>query len=178
MKLNNKGESYIFVILGIIVFGLIMIFGLNYKQLVPKQSTDTYYKYLRDSIITAGKNYIVANDYLTLEDYTETTFSKKEVNELDRNLNCQSSNVDCKQIPINELVSTGYLNKLVDSNNKEECETNNGYLIVARVLSNNVQKSYNYYYKINNVICGYKRLVNTSDSEYYIVENKQKTQDE
>ena len=93
-------------------------------------------------------------------------------------MNCQSSNVDCKQIPINELVSTGYLNKLVDSNNKEECETNNGYLIVARVLSNNVQKSYNYYYKIDNVICGYKRLVNTSDSEYYIVENKQKTQAE
>ena len=81
MKLNNKGESYIFVILGIIVFGLIMIFGLNYKKLVPKQSTDTYYKYLRDSIITAGKNYIIANDYLTLEDYTETTFSKKDIKE-------------------------------------------------------------------------------------------------
>lgn len=170
MKLNNKGEAYIYVILGISILAFVMIFGFNFKKFIPKTSSDTTYKDLRDSVVSAGKNYIVANDYLRLEDYEETTFSKKEANGLDKNLNCQNDDITCKKIAIDELIASGYLSKLIDKN-KEECNTKNAYLIVARVISNNAQKNYNYYYKIDNLMCGNKKLVNTSDNEYYIIED-------
>ena len=63
MKLNQKGFSLIEMLAVVVIIGLLLVFIVpNVSKLIEQNKNDAYEK-LKDSIITATKNYISDNRY-------------------------------------------------------------------------------------------------------------------